>query len=507
MSAQHIEVAIVGAGFAGLAAALELRSAGHDVALFERSGRVGGTWRDNVYPGVACDVPALLYQLERHPSAAWAGEFATGAEIQAYLERVTAAEGVEPRYGHALEGASWHPVERRWHLTLSGRAYSADVLVLACGRLTDPALPAVGGLDGFPGVAVHSSRWRPGLEDELAGVRVAVVGTGASAVQIAPALAARSEVTVFQRSAAWILPRGGRAYSDAERSRLDDRPDEIAAARAQQHAAGEARYASRSGDPSAAARAREQAEAHLAAQVSDTRLRHDLTPVDEFGCKRVLLSDEFYPALDSGRVRLEPSALQEVRGHDLVGASGRRHEAFDAIVLATGYRATRQPYAPLVRGDRGQTLAEHWSGGMTSFASTAVSGFPNMFVMNGPNAALGHSSSVLVLEQQARYIRRALAMRDERGGVVRVRAEAEAAYTRLIDERAAGTPWLSGCDNWYVDDRSGRLTLMWPGSATAFAEMIAACDGSEFAAEPELATEPAFDPESAVRAEAELRRA
>jgi cation diffusion facilitator CzcD-associated flavoprotein CzcO len=353
----------------------------------------------------------------------------------------------------------------------------ASALVLACGRLSEPRIPAVAGLESFDGPLFHTARWDHDVE--LEGAHVAVVGSGASAVQVVPELARRAaKVTLFQRSPAWIVPRGGRRYSDEERRHLIEHPGELRALRDLLEAEGEARFPTRSGG-AGAAEAEAQARAHLAAQVSDPTLRALLTPDYGFGCKRVLLSDEFYPAVASDRVALESSALTAVEGDELVAASGTRHRGVDVLVLATGFQTTRQPYADLVRGEGGVTLAEHWSAGMTSYGSTLVSGFPSLFVLNGPNASLGHTSSILMLEAQAEYVATALAAAG--GGPVRVRPEAERDYTQMVDDRAAGTPWLAGgCRSWYVDERSRRLTLVWPGTVADYRATLASSGGVEF---------------------------
>jgi cation diffusion facilitator CzcD-associated flavoprotein CzcO len=304
-------------------------------------------------------------------------------------------------------------------------------------------------------------------------------------VQLVPRLARTARVTLFQRTPAWIVPRGGGDYSEGERAEFAAHPDELARLRAALYAEGEARFASRSGDAAASAEAQAVALRHLEALVPDPVLRAALTPDYAFGCKRVLLSDDFYPALSSGAVTLEPSALVGVEGSTVIAASGARHEV-DALVLATGFASTRQPYADLVHGEQG-TLAEHWSGGMTSFASTAVSGFPSMFVLDGPNAALGHSSSVLMIEEQVAYAVRCLAHRDVMGRPLRVDPAAEAAYTDEIAVAAASTPWMTGgCRNWYVDERSGRLTLLWPGTVAAYRARLARADGTEFGSSADL---------------------
>ncbi|GAA1975555.1 NAD(P)/FAD-dependent oxidoreductase [Microbacterium pumilum] len=480
----RVEVVIVGAGFAGLGMAMALRRAGRDdFVVLERAASVGGTWRDNTYPGVACDVPSHLYGFADRPNPDWSGTYAHGDEIRTYLERIVETDdlGSRLRLGTAMLGAEWDAAAELWHLETSSGTMTADALVLACGRLTEPAIPDIPGLETFPGPMFHSSRWDH--DTDLAGARIAVIGTGASAVQLVPELARTADVTLFQRTPAWIVPRGGEAYSAADRRRFADHPDELARLRSALYVEGEARFASRSGDAAASRDAQATALAHLESQVPDPALRAALTPDYAFGCKRVLLSDDFYPALASGSVALEASALAAVEGSTVVAASGTRYEV-DALVLATGFASTRQPYAQLVRGESG-TLADHWSTGMTSFASTAVSGFPNLFILDGPNAALGHSSSVLMIEEQVAYVQRCLEHRDRLGGALRVDPAAEAAYTDEIAAAAASTPWMTGgCRNWYVDERSGRLTLLWPGTVDAFRERLARADGSEFGFAP-----------------------
>ncbi|WP_426322242.1 flavin-containing monooxygenase [Microbacterium sp. E-13] len=496
----RVEVAIVGAGFAGIGTASALRRAGReDFVVLERAASVGGTWRDNTYPGVACDVPSHLYGFAAHPNPSWSGTYAKGAEIRAYLERVVDLEGVRDRIrlSTAMQRAQWDAGNGFWRITTGaaggrpgtperdvGREADeivADALVLACGRLTEPSIPRIAGLETFPGPLFHSARWDHSAD--LAGARVGIVGTGASAIQIVPELArTAAHVTLFQRTPAWIVPRGGDSYSDADRARFSASPQALEALRADLYAEGEARFASRSGDSAAAAEAEAVARAHLERQVADPALRAALTPGYAFGCKRVLLSDEFYPAVASDAVSLVTEALAAVEGSTLVATDGSRHDV-DALVLATGFASTRQPYAELVSGEHGRTLSEHWSGGMTAFASTVVAGFPNLFVLNGPNASLGHSSSVLMIEEQSAYVTRVLAGRA--GRVLRVAPEAEREYTDEIARAAASTRWMTGgCRNWYVDDRSGRLTLLWPGTVDAFRDRLARADGSEFLPEP-----------------------
>jgi len=502
---RRVDVAIVGAGFAGIGAAIALERTGrHDFIVLERADAVGGTWRDNTYPGVACDIPSHLYSYSFLPNPAWSRVFAPGAEIREYLERAVDAVGVRDRLrlGAALEAAEWDDDAEIWRLAVGGPSTApggdgaepleARALVLAAGRLTEPRIPDIPGLAAFRGPVMHTARWDDSVD--LAGLRVAVVGTGASAVQVAPELARSSRVTVFQRTPAWVLPRADREYGAAERERFAEDEALIDAVRQEAFLAGEAMIPQRLGDLDALDWAQARALAHLHAQVPDPALRAALMPHYEIGCKRAVFSDEWYPAIASGAIELEASALAEVRPFDpasarsgtgvggaLIGTSGAAHEV-DAIVLATGFHSARQPYARLVAGEAGETLDEHWDRGMTSVASTMVSGFPSLFVLDGPNASLGHNSSILMIEAQLDYLLAALEHRDERGGrPLRPSALAEAEYTARIDAAATTTVWLTGgCRSWYVDERSGRLTLLWPGSVPEFRERGARFDPQDF---------------------------
>ncbi|HWL02889.1 MAG TPA: NAD(P)/FAD-dependent oxidoreductase [Microbacteriaceae bacterium] len=489
----RVDVAIIGAGFAGIGAAIALERAGRpDFVVLERANAVGGTWRDNVYPGVACDIPSHLYSYSFMPNPEWSRVFAPGAEIRDYLEGAIDATGIRDRIrlDSPLEAAVWDEDAEVWRLTVGSSPSHRDrepatiearALVLAAGRLTEPRIPDIPGLMTFSGPVIHTARWDDSLE--LDGKRIAVIGSGASAVQIAPELARRSHVTVFQRTPAWVLPRADREYAEAEQERFATDPTLIDAIRQEAYLAGEAMIPQRLGDLDALDWAQARALAHLHAQVPDPALRAAMMPAYEIGCKRAVFSDDWYPAIASGAIELEASALVGVRPFDpasprsgtgtgggvLVAASGAEHEA-DVVVLATGFHSTRQPYARLVAGAAGETLDEHWATGMTSVASTMVSGFPSLFVLDGPNASLGHNSSILMIEAQVDYLLEALDHRDAHGGgALHPTADAEAEYTARIDAAAASTVWLTGgCRSWYVDERSGRLTLLWPDSVPAF---------------------------------------
>ena len=467
----EVDVAIVGAGFAGIGMATQLRRRGREsFVVLERADAVGGTWRDNVYPGIACDIPAHLYSFSFRPPADWATLFPRGAEIRDYLQRTVDEEGLTPfiRLGCELVDARWDASSAQWSLVTGRGRVRARMLVLAVGRLSEPHVPDIDGLDGFSGTVVHTAQWHPDVVS--GGERIGVVGTGASAVQIIPHLAeSAEELVVFARTPAYVVPRQDRAFSEQERARL--RVEENARAlREQLLLDADRAFAQRLRLVPDIDEIRDLALGHLAAQVSNPLLRQHLTPDYEIGCKRILLSDDYYPTLEQPHVVYEPSALASVIENKACAASGATHD-LDVLVLATGFEATRPPVALRIRGRDGQVLDDHWSRGMVSYASTTVAGFPNMFVLDGPNAALGHNSAIYMIATQLDYVLGALDyIAAESVSSLEVSAEAEVAYTAEIDERSAPTVWLTGCRSWYVDQRSGRLTLLWPGTAVSFRE-------------------------------------
>ncbi|MBC9226332.1 NAD(P)-binding protein [Aeromicrobium sp. 636] len=464
----RVRVAVVGAGFAGVAMARRLAAAGESFVVLERRPGIGGTWHDNRYPGVACDVPAHLYGYSDIAHPGFSRVFAPGAEILEYLQDAAAPVADRIMLSTRLESADWDG--DAWQLTTSRGRVEAEVLVMAAGRLTEPRLPEVPGT--FDGPVVHTARWDDDLD--LDGARVAVVGTGASGIQIVPELARRAEsVVVLQRSAPFILPKGDRAYAEAEIALFERQPDRLAGLRADLMRETEEVFAQRAGDGRAEARGR--ALGHLASQVPDPVLRAALTPDHEFGCKRVLFSDDYYSTLRMPHVRHVPGALTAYEPRAVVAADRSRHEV-DVVVAATGFHTTRQPYAELIRGRGGISLDQYWSQGMRAYASTAVHGFPNLFVLDGPNATLAHNSAVLMIEAQADYVASALPWTAH--GPLEVSFEAEQRYVDELQERS--TVWISGCHNWYVDERSGRQVLLWPGKAQEFRDRFGSFDPAPF---------------------------
>lgn len=478
-----VETVIVGAGFGGLGMGIQLRRRGiTSFVILERAGDVGGTWRDNVYPGVACDIPSHLYSYSFRPKPDWSHYYAGGAEIREYLRECAREEGLTPhlRLGTEAMDMSWEDDSQRWQVRTNQATYRCEMLIVSAGRLSEPRIPDIPGLESFPGRIFHSSRWDE--HAELAGKRIGVVGTGASAVQLVPHLAAVAEsLVLFQRSAPYVVPRADRAYSDAEKRAFTVIPGSAARLRSRLFWRAETGFAARANTSEHVDRLHAQAVKHLERQIADPALRAQLTPDYAIGCKRVLLSDDFYPALSRPGVVLEPSPLLRVSGSAAIAANKAEHD-IDVLILATGFHSTRPPFAENVFGIDGTRLSERWRDGMAAHASTAVHGFPNMFIINGPNASLGHNSAVFMIEAQISYILKAMDYRTSTHcRVINVRLDAEEAYVQDLDQLSASTVWTNGgCESWYLDAESRRQTLLWPGFAYEFRDRLGDFEPTEY---------------------------
>ncbi|MCP9958613.1 flavin-containing monooxygenase [Streptomyces sudanensis] len=482
----HVRVAVIGSGFGGLGAAVRLRREGiTDFVVLERAGAVGGTWRDNTYPGCACDVPSHLYSFSFAPDPDWPRAFSGQPRIRAYLERVTDDFGLRPhlRLGHEVLGARWDADALRWEVGTSRGALTADVVVCATGPLSEPRVPDVPGLDGFRaagGRVFHSARWDH--DYDLAGKRVAVVGTGASAVQIVPAVQpVVGRLTLFQRTPPWVLPRADRAVTRAERLLHRRFPLTAKARRAVLWAVRELQVGAFTKRPGALGAVEALARAHLRRAVEDPVLRAKLTPSYRIGCKRILLSNDYYPALARPNVDVVAAGLAEVRGRTAVGADGSEAEV-DALVFGTGFHVTDMPIADRVVGAGGVTLAEAWKDGMEALRGTTAAGFPNWLTVIGPNTGLGNSSMILMIESQLNYLADFLRRLDllGEGRALVPRPSAVAAWNRRVQARMERTVWTSGgCDSWYLDAR-GRNTTLWPGTTAEFRRATRAVDPDEY---------------------------
>ncbi|HZD65146.1 MAG TPA: NAD(P)/FAD-dependent oxidoreductase, partial [Acidimicrobiales bacterium] len=416
---QAVRVLVAGAGFAGLGMGIRLLQAGvSDFVILDRGDEVGGTWRDNTYPGAACDVPSHLYSFSFAPNPDWSSSFSSQPEIQAYLRGCADRFGLRPhlRMGHELLAARWAEEDRRWYVDTSGGSFVAQVLVSATGALSDPSVPALPGLDTFEGTAFHSARWRH--DHDLAGERVAVVGTGASAIQIVPQIQPRVDhLSVFQRTPPWIVPRLDRRFTRLERLAFRHLPLVQRLARSAIYWGRESYVAGFAGSQRLMAGAEALARAHLRRQVPDPALRDRLTPTYTIGCKRILVSSDYYPALTRPNVDLVPHGVTEVRPRSVVAADGTEHPV-DSIIFGTGFQVTDIPVARRVTGRSGHTLAACWSEGMHAHRGTTVPGFPNLFLLVGPNTGLGHTSQVIMIEAQIAYVVEALRHLDTRGAAV-----------------------------------------------------------------------------------------
>ncbi len=477
----NVHVAIVGTGFAGLGAAIRLQQREiTDVVLLERAEDLGGTWRDNQYPGCACDVPSRLYSFSFAQNPSWTRSYSAQPEIWAYLKQVAARHDVLPRirFRHEVRGAQWDEAAQRWQVDTTGGVVTARVLVLATGALSDPALPRIAGLRDFSGPVFHSSQWRHDLS--LSGKRVAVIGTGASAIQFVPAIQpVVAHLTVFQRTPPWVLPRRDRAVSAVERFVYRTVPGVQTMVRSAIYGARELmflpfRHAGLRALPSGIARR------HLEAQVHDPALRAALTPSYAMGCKRILVSDEYYPALTRGNVHLATASIERVSAEAVHTADGCVHPA-DVIILGTGFRATDPPLIPQVVGRGGHSLASAWSQTVGAYASTTVHGFPNLFLIPGPNSGLGHTSMIVMLEAQIAHLVHAVGHLARAGhATMEPRAEAQAAYMADVDRRMQGMVWLEGgCSSWYLDQR-GRNRTLWPDFTWRFRRRVSPLVQSDY---------------------------
>ncbi len=482
--AQEFRIAIVGTGFAGLGMAIRLKQAGiEDFVVLERADDVGGTWRDNTYPGCACDVPSHLYSFSFAANPAWTRTFSPQSEIWAYLRRCADEFGVRPhiRFGHEVTDAAWDEHARCWHVQTSGGSVRARVLVPAMGALSEPSLPAIPGLETFAGTAFHSARWDH--DHDLGGRRVAMIGTGASTIQVLPRIQPEVErLLLFQRTPPWVMPHPDRRLTHTERRIYRALPAAQALMRSGIYWARELfvlpfRHRRLAGLPQCLALR------HLRRQVRDPRLRERLTPDYEIGCKRILISNHYYPALQRPNVDLVTDAIAEVRPHAIVTADGVEHEV-DTIVFGTGFRVTDMPAAQRIRGRDGRRLADVWQGSPRAYLGTTITGFPNLFMLVGPNTGLGHSSMVFMIESQIRYVLDALRLMDERRAVaVDVRPEVQRAFNEGVEEDMRATVWTAGgCASWYLDAR-GRNTTLWPGFTWRFRRRTATFDAASYTLE------------------------
>jgi cation diffusion facilitator CzcD-associated flavoprotein CzcO len=484
---ERARVVVVGSGFAGIATAVRLLERGTtDFVVLERGDDVGGTWRDNTYPGCACDVPSHMYSFSFAPNPDWSQAFSPQPEIQAYLQRVARERGVLAHVHLRTEllGARWDDDRQVWELATSRGDVTCEVLVLGTGGLSDPSVPSLPGLERFEGTTFHSAAWNH--DHDLTGERVAVVGTGASAIQFVPHVQERAaRLVLFQRTAPWVMPRRDRRITRAERALYRRVPAAQKLNRAGIYVGRESWILGFAKHPGIMSVAERIARRHVARQVADPELRAMLTPTYRLGCKRVLLSNDYYPALTRPNVEVVTDRVVEVRPHAVVAQApdGTRTEhPVDTIVFGTGFKVSDPPVAHRVVGRDGRTLAETWGErGMAALHGTTVAGFPNLFFLVGPNTGLGHNSIVYMIESQVGYVMDALTQLETRGASsIEARQSAQDGDNERLQRDLAGTVWnAGGCSSWYLDAH-GRNTTLWPTFTWSYRRRVRRVDLSEY---------------------------
>jgi cation diffusion facilitator CzcD-associated flavoprotein CzcO len=462
------KVVIVGSGFSGLGMAIQLRKAGiEDFVILEKADDIGGTWRENNYPGCACDIPSHMYSYSYAPKWDWTRMYAPQGEIWDYLRACAEKYGLTKhlRFGEQVATAHFDEARAEWRITTArGTTYVGQALVLGVGAQHRPSIPDLPGAATFTGEAFHSAQWNH--DYDVAGKRVAVIGTGASAIQFVPQLATQADqVHVYQRTAPWILPKPDRPITDRERRAFRAVPALQRAYRAAIYLALESRAVGFVVSPKAMRVAERVSRRHLRKQVADEALRDALTPNFTMGCKRVLISNDYYPSLTRENVALVTEAIASVRPSSIVTTDGVEREV-DAIVYGTGFHVTDTLASMQIVGAGGRSLDEAWRDGPEAYLGISVAGFPNLFILVGPNTILGHSSMVFMIEAQVKYVLRALRRLAEPGRL-EVLPHTQARFNSKIQKRLRRTVWSTGCRSWYLDS-AGVNRALWPGFTVSY---------------------------------------
>jgi cation diffusion facilitator CzcD-associated flavoprotein CzcO len=467
-----VDVLIVGAGFSGLCMAIKLRQAQREsFLLIEKSDDIGGTWNENRYPGCACDIPSHLYSFSFDLNPDWNRMYAGQPEIWEYLRSCAKRYGILPhiRLNTALREASWDEAQGLWHVVAGeGMKIDARVLVSGVGALHVPRYAHLPGIERFTGPSFHSSAWERNVS--LEGKSIAVIGTGASAIQFVPQIAPlAAKLYLFQRTPAWILPRLDFSISEKWKQRFRRIPGVMWAFRELLFWRQEIRVFAFLGNRWLQRSLGAIALKHLRTQIKDPKLRVALTPDYALGCKRVLVSDDFYPVLEKPNVELVTEHIAEVREHSIITQDGKERP-IDVLIHGTGFRATEPMIGIRLVGRGGVEIHDAWRQRMSAYLGITVTGFPNFFILLGPNTGLGHNSVVLMIEAQVRYVMSCLELMRRRGQkVMHLRPEIQKRFVEDIVQRLGRTVWQTGgCRSWYQDQKTGENTTLWPGSVVDY---------------------------------------
>ncbi|TFI44562.1 NAD(P)/FAD-dependent oxidoreductase [Rhodococcus sp. 1R11] len=496
IGSEVLDVAIIGAGFAGIGTAIRLRNSGIDnFAILERGTAVGGTWRDNTYPGAACDIPSRLYSYSFAPNPNWSHTYSGSGEILDYIHTMVREFDIESRirFEHNVIDIAWDEAAGYWSVRIDGRDdVRARAVVMASGPLANASLPNIRGIETYEGHKIHSARWDH--DYDFAGKKVAVVGTGASAVQIVPELVKIADtVKVFQRTPGWTLPRVNRKTKDGTKRRFTRYPQSQTLARSMWFWGHESVALGVVWKTPLTRVVELVGRAHLRRQVRDPWLRRQLTPRFRAGCKRLLMTSEYYPALQKPNCTLVTWPIATLAPKGIRTVEGVEHQ-FDAIVFATGFDVSNTGTPIPITGRDNRVLADEWSAGAKAYKSIAVSGYPNMFFTFGPNSGPGHSSALVYMEAQIEYIVDAVSsIIDGDLQSLEVRQDVQDAYNAELQRKLDKTTWNSGCSSWYLTE-DGFNATMFPGFATQYVNQLRRVEREDYTAVPrvlELPNEPA----------------
>jgi cation diffusion facilitator CzcD-associated flavoprotein CzcO len=462
---EHHRLAIVGAGFSGLCMAIRCKQEGiEDFVVLERAQELGGTWRDNTYPGCQCDIPSALYSYSFAPNPNWSRFYPLQEELRDYLRGCAERYGVLPyiRFGHEVQNAEWVPDADHWRLQTAGGELTADVVVGGMGGLSNPSIPDIPGLEQFEGTLFHSAVWDH--DHDLGGERVGVIGTGASAIQFVPMIQPEvGRLTLFQRTPSWVMPDPDRPVREIEHTLWRRLPITQRLLRTLLYGFFELTVVSTIVNPRLASRFEAIGRRHLRSQVPDPELRAKLTPSYTLGCKRITMSNTYYPALRAPNAEVVTDRIERVTATGIRTTDGVERP-LDTIILATGFKVNDNPAFGRVRGRAGMTLGEAWQGSPRAYLGSTIAGFPNLFLLVGPNSAGGFNSIIFTTEAHVNYAIAALkTMEKRRARTAEVRREVYDRWARETERRLAQSVWNEGgCSSWYLD-RNGRNGVWWPG--------------------------------------------